>query len=649
LLYRLLEIANRGIGNKIRTDKYETAIPNDNNWHLVEFTASQAPAGTELVTITVGKGGGSGTYLYDDVWFAAFPPNGGPPPPDSLTFTPSTSTVEQFGYVFLDISTPSSFSDPYDPCDIRVDAIIDAPDLSQIVLPCFYVSGSSGNSQWEGRFTPRQVGSYSCRVEVYVGGVLDATSTTQTLTVTSSTKDGFLHMNPSSYYTLIHDSGKRFRGVGENIGWEGERGYNDFGELFSLLADNGGNFVRVWTYGLGDYGDLQPPLEWTTYGLGKPNPVVAAKIDDALALAESNGLYMMLALDYHGVLKTVPDYWGGSDFWWENPYYEGNNGPCADPADFFAEETAKEIYKRRLRYIVARWGYHPYLCAFEFFNEVDQVVVDEGVPVSSMSAWHGEMAGYLKSIDQYDHLVTTSLAYSDYPSLWNLPDMDISRRHEYGLTDNIYDTHVSFAGNYGKPFVAGEFSRHWQGPWEIGTPASYERELHMGLWRGMFSPTPILPLTWWWDWHADPEPWNDYFHFGTASIFLDNMVADDTVTLHEISVSTSPNVEEMGVQAGDGTFVWLLNNTGSATSVTTTISGMVNGKYEVSFYNTWNGTYYSPTTETVTTGTLQPTTPASLADDEDIAILVKQLPTEGDGIVNFRDFALFAQNWMTNE
>jgi hypothetical protein len=224
------------------------------------------------------------------------------------------------------------------------------------------------------------------------------------------------------------------------------------------------------------------------------------------------------------------------------------------------------------------------------------------------------MAAYLKSIDPYEHLVSTS--QGEIGNLWYGGDLDFSQSHPYGTTDGIYGHINYYEGKYSKPHVVGEFGFGWQGPNVDGTFAEYERELHMGLWRGMFSPTPILPLTWWWEHH---QLQGEYFHFQEASDFLANMLINDEDTIEEISVTTSPDIEEMGLKAGDDMFVWLRNDQGSTiTNVNISIPGVSNGTYDVKYYNTWTGVYDSTIQVVVTTGTLQ-TQISSMADDEDIA------------------------------
>jgi hypothetical protein len=146
----------------------------------------------------------------------------------------------------------------------------------------------------------------------------------------------------------------------------------------------------------------------------------------------------------------------------------------------------------------------------------------------------------------------------------------------------------------------------------------------MGLWRGMFSPTPILPLTWFWDKFAG---WNDWNIFNPAAAYGNQMVSDTNGILQEFTPSVGTGIESMALKDSSKVFVWLRNNTSSTISGRTmTISPLQNGTYEVRYYDTWLGTYSTPTMISVTTGVLQSTIP-SLTADKDIACrIVKVSP-----------------------
>ena len=539
-----------------------------------------------------------------------------------LTIVPSKQTVEKYSYVFFDINSVAPYSNPYNPDDIRIDIVFKDPNNTSFVLPCFYASGSSGNSHWHGRFTPKKTGQYSYQAKIFVDGALEGRSDIFYLTVEDSNKDGFIHLNPQSDYSFLRDSGKPFRGIGENVAWD-PRPTDDnqtytYEYMFPLLGANGCNFARVWMC------PWNMPLEWVSPGLGRYNEASATRLDTVLALAEQNGLYLMLTLDYAGIFETKPDIWGSNNYWVYNPYNSANGGPCSNPAAFFSNSAAKEIYKKRLRYIVARWGYNPHLCVIELFNEIDLAYQDgdANLPASDIVSWHSEMSTYLKSIDPFGHLVSTSAGYKYIPGLWNVSSLDFSQTHPYGTTNNIYNTIVSFKTTYNKPYVAGVFGYGWQGPGTDGTQSNYERELHMGLWRGMFSPTPVLPLNWFWSSFAD---WNDWSMFNSAAVYFAPMISDNNGVLQELTVNVGTGIESMALKDSSRVFVWLRNNTSSTISGRTmTISSLQNGTYEVRYYDTWLGTYSTPTIITVTTGILQSTIP-SLTADKDIACRIVQV------------------------
>jgi hypothetical protein len=127
-----------------------------------------------------------------------------------------------------------------------------------------------------------------------------------------------------------------------------------------------------------------------------------------LHLAEARGIYVLLCLDYHGMFVTQPDpMWGGNNYWPQNPYNLTNGGPCAVANDFFTNSTAQKLYQKRLRYLVARYGYSQNLLAWELFNEIDNDY--SFLNAADVAAWHGVMGAWLHANDGFGHLVTTSL------------------------------------------------------------------------------------------------------------------------------------------------------------------------------------------------------------------------------------------------
>jgi hypothetical protein len=527
-----------------------------------------------------------------------------------LAVSANKSSVGQYDAIFIDIGTSAQYtSNPYNPDDIKVDLKITCPDSSQLTVPCFYLSGQSGDSMWQGRFAPKQTGQYSYYVQVYLNNSLNQTCSTYYFTSNSSSTDGFVKANGGSYYTFLLDSGRRFRGIGENVTIS-LPGYS-FEQMFDGLDSYGCNFGRVWIAGPYD-----EELEWSDLGLGVYNEQTAEDIDNMLVSARNHGIYIMLCFDNFYNISTQDE-----ARWYDNPYNDDNGGMCATVSDFFTNSSAKAQYKKKLRYIVARWGYSSNLAAWEFWNEVNAANVFEGVSASAITNWHSEMSTYLKGLDPFDHLVTSSISCTQISGLWSVGDLDFSQAHDYDNQtelDDIYSRIVSYESSYYKPHVVGEFSYVSTEPRDEN-PAVMEKELHMGLWRGMFSPTPILPLTWWWDYHKDEG--HDY-HFEAAATFYKEMLTNNSDVITNMSVSAPATVEKMGVKSGKDRFIWVRNKqTYTISNVSLSVSSVTNDTYTVQYYNTWTGSYYDTQNVAVSNGTLSLTI-SSMTAGQDIAIWI---------------------------
>jgi endo-1,4-beta-mannosidase len=70
---------------------------------------------------------------------------------------------------------------------------------------------------------------------------------------------------------------------------------------------------------------------------------------------------------------------------------------------FFLNPLTREMYRDKIRYVVARWGYSTNIFSWEFWNEIESVEPKEGI-----FAWMREMTAYLRSVDPWRHLIKSS-------------------------------------------------------------------------------------------------------------------------------------------------------------------------------------------------------------------------------------------------
>ena len=390
----------------------------------------------------------------------------------------------------LKIGTLTTSGNPFDPSvnDIRCE--VTAPNGSVSIVPAFYyqpmarsLSGSSesitsqGSPQWRIRISPTVPGKYEVLAKVTV---LGSTLSTNKLSFVPKrlSYQGFVQKSVSSPLALTYQNGSSFTAVGENLAWPGSRGTFDYDMWIPSLRESGINYVRLWCcpwY----FGFEVAPNQLLNYS---QRPLWA--LDYVMQQLKEAGIGVILCIDYHGMLESTPDYWGGNNNWLINPYNSVNGGPAANPNEFFTKPNAKDTYKKRLRYLIGRYSAYSNLVAWEFWNEIDNVIGYLNKP--DVVAWHTEMAAFLKANDPYQHLVTTSLSGSWWPELWSIGNLDFSQIHNYGQSSpgkELPNSLKTYSTTLGKPVIVGEYGVDWRGYGAEQDP--YHRGLHQALWGSL--------------------------------------------------------------------------------------------------------------------------------------------------------------------
>jgi len=469
-----------------------------------------------------------------------------------------TKQVKQFGVVEFDIVLKTPFVNPYDQMEIALDLLLTSSSGKKLELPCYYFSGDGDKSVWKGKFTPQEQGKFVYSFQLRKQAKIIHKTNVDSFQVDASSHDGFLHVN--DYWTLKFDSGKPFRAIGENVGWESRTFENPkwtYEYLLPTLSSNGANFFRTWMC------PWNLPLVWrkvdhTNRYVDSDSYFNASgiqKMDELVALCDSLGLYFMLSIDAHGSL--IP-----SSEWKLNSHNKVNGGPAGTPKEFFSSDASKAMYKNRLRYMIARWGYSTHIAAWEFFNEIDNAVFTP-TPHDSIliehkyiTQWHDEMSTYVKKTDPYKHIVTTSVSHRNIKGMNDLVNIDLNQKHIYNKTSAIPDTINEYIKRHHKPYVIGEFGYDWN--WdnvkhELGP--QFDFDYKRGLWYGMFSPTPILPMTWWWEFF-DERKMTPYFK---AIHEINELMLNAGKGSYQQIEIRADRAEAFSVKCGEIYFVYLLN------------------------------------------------------------------------------------------
>lgn len=471
----------------------------------------------------------------------------------AINFHLLNNTVKEFEKAEWDINLSAPFLNPFDGQEISLDLVLISPSGKPITLPCYFENGDSSASLWKARFTPQEAGVYRYYFSLK-NKANEVESSHGNFNALPSKKPGFLH--PNNLWTFRFDNGELFRAVGENVCWE-SRSFEDpkwtYDYLLPTLSKNKANFFRTWMC------PWNLPLEWQKVNSTKRysnttqyfNPGGIKRMDELIHLVDSLHLYMMLTLDMN------------SGNWPNSPYNIKNGGPIKEWKDFFTSKTAMDKYKNKLRYLVARWGYSTNIAAWEFFNEIDNGAFTPGdsilIPHANITNWHDEMARYLKDIDPYHHMVTTSISHRDIAGLNSIAYIDFNQKHIYKHTEKIPAIYGDYIKTYGKPYVIGEYGYRWedQDP-KYAREADYDYK--RGLWFGLFSPTPILPMSWWWE-LFDTEKMPPYLK--SVRYISDMMLTAGKGNFEQVNASAG-NLHVHAVKCGNTYFVYLLNETDSA-------------------------------------------------------------------------------------
>jgi len=529
---------------------------------------------------------------------------------------------------FLLEETPQA-ANPFDPDSISIDMAFTAPSGKVTELPAFWhqdfaraeVDGAErltaqGAPGWRVRFTPVEPGvhAYAARVTVEGRGVAEAAGT---FTVDAKRDGkGFVRAASDGRYFVL-DDGTPYPLLGLNMCWYGARGTGDYEEWLPAYAKAGVNYTRLWMWPHA-FGIEVRPGERLNYNLEH-----AWRLDRVLELARAQGIRVMLCLDYHGIFQVEPDDWGGNNEWPRHPYNVANGGPCKEQNAFFTDEAARALYKKRLRYLVARYAAEPAVMAWQFFNEINNV--HRYLKRDDVAAWHGEMGTWLHEHDPYRHLTTTSHSwFMEAPELWSLPGLDYVQCHMYLNSEKadaikqISTMPEAFRARFGKPVYVGEYGVSSRGYGSEDDP--HRRGLRQGLWAGIMSGTAGSVMPWWWEQiHAEKL----HGMWSGLAAFIQGM--DVGPGWKPMAAAVPEDVRALALSDGKRALLWAVDDRyayakGAREEATphaggvVTLQGLPDGTYAVSWRDTERGDVVTETDAKCTGGNLEVALPEFSVD-----------------------------------
>lgn len=320
----------------------------------------------------------------------------------------------------------ASYANPWE--QVRLTMTCTSPTGQQTALGGFYY----GPNTWKARFAPAQTGNWSWQAELSDG--IKTKRWSGSFRVIPSAWPGFVRLNPQNPFRWVFDDGTSYNpiGIGDSIpdidkngvllnrwGLDGDfrpRGTHkdgrsvDIDTYFKAYHDAGVNLFR-WSV---------DNCAFNLYKTIDPSGNVYL-VNEGIAGDELVRTLRQYDMRVYMVIFGF------------NPPFAGHGAPPAEQYD---------AIKRYVKYVVDRYG--AYVDFWELMNEA-----------TASEEWYREIADYLRRIDPYHHLISTS---------WKKPeraDIDINSPHWYQRESEFESDAVTWAKmrdwkRFNKPVIVGE-------------------------------------------------------------------------------------------------------------------------------------------------------------------------------------------------
>lgn len=531
---------------------------------------------------------------------ASTPTPAATPTPDNAArvtaVTPDKSTLPNYESLEMILELTADYTNPYDAREITVDGLFTAPDGQTQTVPAFW----DGQEAWRLRFTPSQVGDWQYEISVQDVNGRSQPHTGQ-FTVTPSEHNGWLQagnwVNPEySGHYLVHHDGTPFYGIGHadalNIlidGFNIESGVGLFDNM--LAADE--NYVVWWPF----YTNSPVNNRHDDYSVAN-----MGIIDLVVQDAQAKGIYLIFTIWDHPQLRDNTHAWGTGN--WQN-----NNGfrNLGDINTFFTDAEAWAWQENLYRYLIARWGYSPAIGMWQLVSEINGTNAYEHT-----DAWHDKVNAYFVANDPYRHPTTASMAGDvDWEAGHNT--MDAPQVHVYDLDEGPIQAAETIA--YWTRLMYDRAEKpNWIGEFGVPGNGEYPELFHHSIWAALANGAAMTPAEWnsGGNWgRMTPEMNAD---IGRLATFVNDLpLAHLNPAPLELS-SSHPDVRAWGLAGTDGGLLWaqdfsqngrpateLRTNQPTYEDVTLTITGLADGTYTATPYDTWQGVYLEPQELTCTT------------------------------------------------
>lgn len=248
---------------------------------------------------------------------------------------------------------------------------------------------------------------------------------------TNLAKEDYVRVAPGGKY-FVHADGRFFTPLGYNHNpdwpqtYESAIGRPEYDPavtdaFFKHLQECGVNLIRLMLESPAGGFLLEDPI-------GTFNVEQVAFLDNIVNLARKHDIKLMIT--------PWDTFWMGHT-WDRNPYNAKNGGPVGTLVEFITRPEVIEAQKRRLKFMIDRWGNTGTIFAWEILNEADKWWDASG---EQTQAWAKEMGDYVREYEKQkwgrNHLICISTGHPIPDGAWGelayrQPGMDLATTHLY--------------------------------------------------------------------------------------------------------------------------------------------------------------------------------------------------------------------------
>jgi len=463
--------------------------------------------------------------------------------------TTAQNTLQLYDLFEVSFDVNAEYENPFNPAEIDIQARFVAPDGDIFEIAAFYMQDyisncnddacrtstidAVGAPEWRVRFTPNQVGDWSYRIEQIVNSESTITLEQGSFSVTPSENNGFVEVAPNQAYFQF-DNNEPFFPIGQNQWWSWDEigGLQTYIRWLDALQASGANYARIYADTAFFIGlDWQAPA-----GDYRGSQSSAWLMDEILRAARERGIYLQVVLIWHEAFIQDP---GAPVLLPETPraeiftdfdshsYNLLNGGALRLPEGVYQNSVVFDLLARRLRYMVARWGYSPQIFAWEVITDVDRL---SGFNVNDHATFVNRLTDVVLDADGHGHLVTIGSRepitefltddrydFAQVRVLQSRPVEDTPPEQVGSVLDAFADPIYQ---QLDKPLLLTEFSLNpWFEPTEDDPLGIH---VHNTIWASALSGFAGAAMPLWWNNYIDAENLYDFY---TPLVYFTNTIA----------------------------------------------------------------------------------------------------------------------------